>query len=142
MRPLSAFVLGWAGVIPFAALAIATVARWPLPVPAEFALRAYGVAILSFMGGVQWGLTMRAGDGSDEGWRGYAASVLPALLGWVALLIPSRPGLVLLAIGFAALLAYDLRTVRQGYAPPWYGRLRWQLTSAVVVLLGVAAAFG
>lgn len=68
--------------------------------------------------------------------------VLPALLAWVALLMPSRPGPVLLGIEFSALLAYDLWTVRQGYAPRWYARLRRQLTSAVVVLLIVAAAFG
>jgi hypothetical protein len=69
-----------------------------------------------------------------------ALSVVPALIGWSCLLLPSRPGLIGLAIGFAALLAYDLWTVHAGDAPPWYGSLRWQLTTAVVLLLLVAAA--
>ena len=42
----------------------------------------------------------------------------------------------------AGLLAYDLWTIRQGYAPGWYASLRWQLTTAVVVLLGLALAAG
>ena len=137
-----AFLLGWAGVMPFAFLAVATAARWRLPLSADAALLAYGAAILSFMGGAQWGLTMRAGDGSEQGWRGYGVAVSPSLVAWVAMLLPWRLGLVILAVGFVVLLAYDLWTVRRGYAPHWYGQLRWQLTTAVVILLGVAAVFG
>ncbi len=133
--PASALALGWAGVIPFAGLALAAILGIALPVAPAFALAAYGTAILSFMGGAQWGLAIRSGAGA----RGYAVSVLPALLAWVALLLPTRPGLGLLAAGFAALLAYDLWTVRAGEAPPWYGRLRLQLSGAVVLILLVAA---
>lgn len=129
--PRAALALGWSGVIPFAALGLAAILGLALPVPALPALAAYGTAILSFMGGAQWGLAMRSAAGA----RGYAVSVLPALLGWIALLLPGRPGLVLLAVGFALLLAYDLWTVRRREAPPWYASLRWQLTGAVVVVL-------
>ena len=139
--PLSPFVLGWAGVIPFAVLSAATCLRFAVsPAPVTL-LVGYGVAILSFMAGAQWGLAMRAPDGSEHGWRGYAISVVPALIGWICLFLPVRPALLVLAASFAALLAYDLWTLRLGYAPPWYGRLRWQLTSAVLALLIVAAAF-
>lgn len=133
--PRAALVLGWSGVIPFAGLALAAILGLALPVSPLFALAAYATAILSFMGGAQWGLAMDSGAGL----RGYAVSVLPALAGWVALFLPVRPGLVLLAAGFAALLAYDLWTVRRGEAPPWYARLRSQLTGAVVVILLAAA---
>lgn len=136
--PVPAIILGWAGVIPFAGLSLATLLGI-LPLSAGPALVAYGAAILSFMGGVQWGVAMRAGDGFDRSWTGYAVSVVPALLGWTALLLPFRPGLGLLVAGFAALLAYDLWTVRRGLAPPWYASLRRQLTAAAVILLGVAA---
>lgn len=138
--PAAASILGWAGVVPFAGLTLAAALGLALPVPTGLALIGYGAVILSFMGGAQWGLTVRAPDGADRSIRGYAASVLPALLAWPCLLLPERPALILLAVGFAALLAYDLRTVRQGQAPPWYGRLRSQLTIAVTLLLLIAAA--
>lgn len=137
--PRPALVLGWAGVLPFAGLTACRVLRLGLPFDPTPALLGYAAAILSFMAGVQWGFTVRAPDGSWAGWRGYAVSVLPALTAWLALLLPPRPGLVVLATGFAALLAYDLWTVRHGYAPDWYGRLRLRLTAAVVALLAAAA---
>ncbi|MEH3146871.1 MAG: DUF3429 domain-containing protein [Methylobacterium frigidaeris] len=140
--PISAFVLGWAGVIPFAAFSLATVLGIATPVPAQAALLAYGAAILSFMGGAQWGVAMRAPDGFDRGWTGYGASVVPALLAWTGLLVAGRAGLGLLVAGFAGLLAYDLWTIRRGYAPGWYASLRWRLTAAVLVLLGLALAAG
>ena len=71
-------------------------------------------------------------------WR-YGVSVLPALLGFLCLLAPYIYGLVGLAVGLLGLLAYDLSTIRRGLAPGWYGRLRLQLTGAVVVLLTIAA---
>ena len=132
--PLSAAALGWAGVLPFLAGALAVVLRLAGSTPGEL-LAAYGTAILSFMGGVQWGVAMRV---DETGWRGYAISVLPALLGWAALLMPRPVGLAVLAAGFCALLAYDLWTARRGEVPAWYARLRVQLTVAVVALLLIA----
>lgn len=101
------------------------------------ALPAYGACILSFMGGVQWGVLLPREDSHVPFFR-YLVSVLPALLAFLCLLIPSRPGLIGLIAGFLALLAYDLSTVRQGLAPRWYASLRVQLTLAVVALLGIS----
>jgi hypothetical protein len=101
------------------------------------ALRAYGACILSFMGGAQWGVLLPQEGGHAPFFR-YLISVLPALLAFLCLLIPSTPGLIGLIIGFLALLAYDLSTIDQGIAPRWYASLRIQLTLAVVVLLGIA----
>jgi hypothetical protein len=64
--------------------------------------------------------------------------VLPALLAFLCLLAPQTLGLVGLAAGLMGLLAYDLSTVRRGFAPVWYGTLRSQLTGAVVILLAIA----
>lgn len=138
--PRPALVLGWAGVIPFAALTAALLARIDLPLAPVPALVGYGCAILSFMGGAQWGLAVRSPDDADARLAPYAICVLPALLAWCALFLPWRAGLLGLALGFVGLLSYDLWTVRHGRAPPWYGRLRLQLTSAVVLLLAAAAS--
>jgi hypothetical protein len=138
--PRPALLLGWAGVIPFALLTAALVLGMELgPIDPRGALRAYGAAILSFLGGAQWGILLpRNQEEVSLPWR-YGVSVLPALLGFLCLLAPHTLGLVGLVAGFLGLLAYDLSTVRSGLAPEWYGMLRLQLTGAVVVLLTIAA---
>lgn len=142
--PTAALALGWAGVIPFAGLSLVTiVASGDAADTALRALVAYGAIILSFMGGVQWGLEMVRSDAS-RGPRttGLAASVLPALAAFGAVLFAPLIALAILAVGFAGLLAYDLKRVREGIAPAWYAPLRWQLTTAVVLSLGAAVAAG
>ena len=136
--PRPALVLGLAGLVPFVASTAMLLAGgdeaalfW------RTVLLGYGVAILSFMGGVQWGLVMRQGNGGN--WLGFSASVLPALAAWFALLLPPPAQLPALALGFALLLAYDLRTVRLGVAPEWYPNLRWPLTAVVVTCLVLAS---
>jgi hypothetical protein len=141
--PTSARWLGWAGVIPFAGLA-ALLLLDAAPVAgldqsrALTALLAYGMIILSFMGGVQWGLEM--GRGSEGDGVGYAMSVIPALIAFGASFASPAAALLILAVGFALLLIYDLRRIRDGIGPAWYARLRVQLSTAVVISL--AAAIG
>lgn len=91
------------------------------------------------MGGVHWGLAMTAARPS---FVRYGASVVPALLGWLALLLDERSGFVALTASFASLLAYDLGAVRTGEAPSWYPALRWPLTVAVCVCLVLALLAG
>jgi Protein of unknown function (DUF3429) len=143
--PRSAFWLGAAGVLPFAACAVQILAAWPLSPrligPALYALTLYGAVILSFMGGVQWGMAV-AQTPSDADARRFSISVLPAFAAWAGLWLGELRGFLLLLAGFVALLVYDLWTVRQGEAPQWYARLRIGLTAAVVACLGLVATFG
>ncbi|MFC0632917.1 DUF3429 domain-containing protein [Brevundimonas balnearis] len=137
--PRPALLLGWAGVIPFAAFALASALEVRLPgLRPEPVLIAYAAAILSFMGGAQWGLA--SAEAKVDGQR-LAVSVIPALVAWAALLQPREVGLTLCLVAFLALLAYDLLTVRQGRSPGWYGALRLQLTGAVVGCLALALVF-
>jgi len=139
--PSPAFWLGWAGVIPFAAFAALVVAGGSGGIDATTALRAlisYGTIILSFMGGVQWGLEMTRGDGKSPDAIGFAASVVPALVAFGASFVNPMAALVILAVGFVLLLAYDLRRIRAGIGPGWYAGLRFQLSTAVVLCLGAA----
>lgn len=140
--PISAFVLGWAGVLPFAALSLLTFADgspWFGVDPSRTlqALIIYGMIILSFMGGVQWGLEMTRPDG--DGAKGFAASVIPALIAFAASFVSPTAALLILAAGFLILLAYDMARIRAGVGPVWYGALRMQLSAAVVLSLAVAA---
>jgi hypothetical protein len=140
--PSSAAWLGGLGAIPFVTLAGAI----PLlgGVPRLFvvhALLAYGATILSFLGGVHWGLAIRGHSGPDTNklWARLILSVIPSLAGWAALLVTGSAGLLILAIAIAGMLLVDLRATRLGDAPPWYAKLRVPLSVVVVAALLVGA---
>ena len=143
--PPAAATLGWLGVIPFAALSVSAVFHWVmLSQNAVDALIAYGAIILSFMGGVRWRVAMAATANRSSPAAGkLAISVVPALAAFGCWLLPRHASLIGLIIGFAALLAYDLRNDPDGETnrlmPAWYPRLRLRLTSAVLICLGAAA---
>ncbi len=143
--PRSALLLGAAGLVPFVACTLQILAHWPLASrqtgPALYALTLYSAVILSFMGGAQWGLAVAAPTAHAD-WRRYGVSVLPAIVAWAGLWLGGQTGIVLTAAGFAALLSYDLWTVRQSEAPAWYGRLRSGLTAAVIACLAAVALWG
>lgn len=142
--PKPALVLGWLGVLPFAASCLAAISG--NADTASLAMRAlvvYATIILSFMGGAQWGLAMVAASGGpSELARRLAVSTLPALAAFGLAALSSRPALLGLAAVFVALFFYDLATARSGVAPNWYPALRAQLTAVVVPCLLIAAAFG
>lgn len=73
-------------------------------------------------------------------WR-LGLGVLPALLGWVALLLPAGPGLALLAAGILGTAAVETLAARRGLLPDGYLRLRWWLSlgGAACLLAGAAA---
>jgi hypothetical protein len=88
----------------------------------------YAASILSFMGAVHWGVAMKSGIP-----RQYAVSVLPSLVGWVALnTAADRVPAFTLACGFIGVYFYDEHMARQRVLPPWYSKLRTPLTFAVV----------
>lgn len=142
--PRPALVLGWLGVLPFAAFSLAAATgAIPLPVNSANALVLYGAVILSFMGGAQWGLAMAHPRAPQpELWSRLSISVLPALAGFGLWFAPGRQALLGLAAAFICLLAYDAATARRGDAPAWYPALRLQLTAAVIVCLLVPAIIG
>ena len=136
--PRTPLLLGLAGLLPFWALAIVLLLHVPLPVrPAQAAaaLAAYGAVILSFLGGIRWGLAMtRSGSAAD-----YAVSVLPALIGWLLLPMPDPWRLAGLGLVAIALGPLDLKLVHAGHAPLWFARLRLVLSSGAGSALLLAA---
>lgn len=137
--PAPAFLLGVAGLIPFAAGAIA---QWlPLPVlTGEAGLKlivAYGAIILSFLGGIRWGTALGPFDERRQGLE-FAASVLGSLVGLAAVFLAPVPALALLIAGFLMQALWDLTSVEAGRLPQWFGKLRMLLTAGAVVSLIVA----
>ena len=140
--PLSAAWLGGTGALPFVALAgAAPFLAGALRQFAAHALLAYGAIILSFLGGIHWGLAIAPLGGADRKTMGprLLLSVVPSLAAWTALLMPQKPGLAVLALAIAAMLWVDLRTTRLGEAPAWYPRLRIPLSCAVIASLVLGA---
>jgi hypothetical protein len=130
-------LLGFAGLIPFlVAAAVLVAGPASLEALALRSLLAYGAIILSFMGAVHWGLAMTSSR--DDAIAQLSLSVLPALLGWVALLLPAVPACLFLLAGFAGLYWFDLRAAPRGAVPDWYPALRLPLTTGVVLCLAVA----
>lgn len=136
--PKSASWLGYAGMIPFVAAAIGTFlfrSDVELQNLMGTTLLIYGAVILSFLGGIRWGVALTLRDKNGQ-MKQLCLSVLPALLGWVCVLLPSQAtALIMLAIGFAGQLYFDLHSTAQEQLPGWFGKLRIRLTVGAVVAL-------
>lgn len=134
--PRAALVLGYAGLIPFVAGAFAI---WALGDQARtsvaFALAGYGAVIVSFLGGIHWGLGFVHGDGVRFVW-----GVVPSLVAWPALLLPPAAGLALLAAMLVVCYVVDRRVY------PAHGLQRWLPLrlhlSSVAAACCAAAAIG
>ncbi|MCQ4162366.1 DUF3429 domain-containing protein [Roseomonas sp. GC11] len=135
--PPAASWLGGAGLLPFLTLAVASLMPGESGALAATALLAYGAAILSFLGGIRWGLAMARAE-SGALWAELSLSVLPSLLAWVALLLPRPAGLLLLAVSLAGQWLLDSRTT---LAPGWYPRLRLPLSLGAIAALLVGYWF-
>lgn len=142
--PRPALVLGFAGLLPFIAGSLAV---WILPRGwsdyALFIQVAYAAVILSFLGAIHWGLALAGtdADASDRAsmtWNRLGWSVVPALLGWFALVMTPLPGLILLILSFFGMLQGDVLAVRRGRVPAWYIALRRPLTATVILCLGLS----
>jgi hypothetical protein len=138
--PPLALLLGLLGLVPFLAGGLGAVS-WSNPLNATRALGgliAYGAVILSFLGAVHWGLALEDEVGLAEGAR-LGLGVLPALLGWAALLalLENQPSIALavLILGFVGTLAAEHRGGRRGVVPRAYLSLRWVLSVVVILVL-------
>ncbi len=143
--PVAATWLGFAGLIPFVGLTLALlVGQGAWLSTAKFALLGYGVAILSFMGGVHWGRAMArpATAKSASLSVDYAISVVPALAAWSVFALPPSVQFIWLAGCFAVLGIYDVLSARSLDFPEWYPGLRLRLTVVVVICLALAAGAG
>ncbi len=142
--PAAARWLGGFGALPFVVFAFSSILLdGHYQAQAWYALVVYGAVILSFLGGVHWGLAI-ADFGiplEQSAWRRLLLSVLPSLIGWTALMIPEGSGLLLLAVSFGLMLWIDLMAARNAEVPRWYPKLRWPLSIVVIgcLLLGATA---
>lgn len=138
--PGAALVLGVLGILPFVVFALAShLTEGFIQAQAWFALTAYGAVILSFLGGVHWGMAIARNYPATIMTPRLIISVVPSLFGWAALMMPTVIGLLTMALAYGAMLWTDFHATRLGHAPAWYPRLRLPLTAGVVLCLLVGA---
>ena len=133
--PFSIAVFGGLGVIPFAVGAVLS----NIPEVAQIGhwlIIGYGAVILSFLGGIQWGVGLKA---APKAWLPYSVAILISLTGWAAMLLPSLWGIALLAGGFVGAFIYDAISVGVFRLPGWFLGLRSILTVSVMSCLALAA---
>ncbi len=139
--PTSALILGLAGLIPLLGLAI-----WQSITPDELlterlimAYVFYAASILSFLGGIGWGLGMSERDPVQRG-LSLGISTVPSLIAWAAAFVNVQNlGFTLLVLASAFLLqgAWDWHLTTNGRAPRWFGILRMGLTVAVLSSMAI-----
>jgi uncharacterized protein DUF3429 len=144
--PPAAIILGAAGALPLlAGVCLALAAPTAFDFPVIHATLAYAALVLSFLGGIHWGLAsgVLARDSLEpEATRVLVLSALPPLAGWLGTFLPGRWGPAVLVTAFLAVLLLDHLTERLGYAPGWWMWLRVRLTGIVVALLLLLAVGG
>ena len=124
--------LGYAGLLPFVAGAAASFLA-PTAALAPAVLATYAAVILSFLGGIHWGLGMLRGRPLAFAW-----GVVPSLIAWPALWLPTPAGLLVLAAALVLCLAVDRQTYPGHGLAAWLP-LRLQLTLVAAASCALAA---
>lgn len=146
--PVSAAVLGYAGLLPPLAGIAARGLEWVTGHPTTQASALllvggllYGGLILSFLGGTWWGAACARRDGAALR-RWLTLSVMPslvALLCLVAGLGNARGGGALLGIALLLTLLVDRSLVAERLVPGWWMRLRVPLSVGLAAEMLVLA---
>jgi hypothetical protein len=129
-------LLGYGGLLPFVAFAVGHLSLPDVGLPWAQWLLAYGAVILSFVGALHWafGMTLKELSVNERSQR-FVWSVVPALLGFVALVLPAPLGLTLLVAGFALAYWQDAVLANRVALAAWYPRLRARLSAIACVCL-------
>jgi hypothetical protein len=132
MPPTIARLLGFAGLLPHIAVVLILLERnSELRFSALSMGYAYAALILSFLGGIWWGLAAKAERAPNWLW---VAAVMPSLIA-LASAIPwatgepwPGPSLIIIGLALIGSLGVDWQLARQGLAPDWWMRLRVPLS--------------
>jgi hypothetical protein len=145
---------GFWGLAPLAAMALCA---WIFPSTTELHHKAvhaqilFAGIVLSFLGAVHWGIALSwPRMAKAQLWRVYGWGVLPALLAWIALLLPSPLlALVFLICDLLLCVWADSHWMRQYVGLTrhehefvektrlWYMSLRIRLTLGAILCLGI-----
>ena len=121
--------LGYLGLIPFVFGAVTALLSQELVSLAFQAFILYSLAILSFMGGVHWGLALITGTRQSTR---LLISVVPVVAAWICLIaLPAPLTLAALGGGFIAQWFIDRPILAELPIPSWYLEMRPRLAYVV-----------
>ena len=133
----AALRLGYAGLLPFVGGALLVWLVWPEAHPyTTLALSAYAAVIVSFLGGIHWGIGFReaAPPASLFVW-----GIVPSLVAWVAVMMPASAGLVIHGLMLLVCYAVDRRVYPRHGMGAWLTlRFRLSTVAALSCFLGAA----
>ena len=137
--PLFALRLGYAGLIPFVGGALLVWLVWPqMPMHAyaTMALSAYAAVIVSFLGGIHWGIAFREAEPRPSL---FVWGIVPSLAAWVAVMMPPSAGLVIHALMLFVCYLVDRKVYPEFGLQRWLTlRFRLSMVAAASCLLGAA----
>jgi hypothetical protein len=132
--PLPNYILGLAGLIPFWGLTFIVIfAEKSLSFSALKLQIAYGAVILSFLGGIHWGIAVHSIEKAT--WPRMGWGIILSLVGWGAIFIPHIYSLVLLGLALISALVVDLQLVDNYSEGAWYRTLRFILSFGAISAL-------
>lgn len=105
------------------------------------ALVGYAAVTLAFAGGVHWGFALQPQDRPADPFIERARlglPVVPALIGWAALLllpVASWMALILLIAGYIGTALLEQQAAQRELLPPRYIWVRWGFTGVAVAML-------
>ena len=131
--------LGYAGLLPFAGLAaLLWVVKADLLPFVAVALTGYTAVIVSFLGGIHWGIGFLRAPRAPR--FHFVLGVVPSLLAWLALLMPAYAALPLLGLVLVMCYAVDRKTYPAAGLSRWLPlRLRLTVVATLSCVLGTAA---
>lgn len=131
--------LGYLGLLPFmfGALLVWLVREDAHPYVTA-ALSAYAAVVISFLGGIHWGLGFRQSIPSPQP---FVWGVVPSLIAWIAVVMPPYAGLVVHGVMLIACYLVDRRSYPALGASAWL-TLRFRLSgvAALSCFLGAAGS--
>lgn len=146
--PMLVKVLGFGGALPFWACSPTVAASLPFLNALDPAIIShagvlqigYGATIISFLGGVHWGLAMTSLTPLKMTGQRYMWSVLPCLMAWPTVAMPLPQAASIQAALLGVLYMVDRGWAGRGGLPPWYMSLRLPLTVLAAGGLAVTSA--
>jgi hypothetical protein len=135
----TALRLGYAGLLPFVLGALLV---WLVREDAHpwvvMALAGYAAVIVSFLGGIHWGLAFRHAEPPP---RLLVWGIVPSLLAWLGVVMPPSAGLVVLAVMLAVCYAVDRRLYADEGVAHWLTlRFRLSAVSSLSCFIGAAGS--
>ena len=136
--PRAVLIAGYAVLVPLVAMAMVVVTTYPAN-GTDAVLRVeitYAAALLSFLGGIRWGIALMAGAAHLQ-WRPLTLITAALPLAWAILFLSPPLALAALMAGYL-LIAFGERLGDDNPVPHWYRALFLPFTVMIEIALGLS----